>query len=130
DRPRAARGDRDHAAAPVSHAAVRICRMAGGLAATCAVVVACSSAPSRPSAQTSRPPTGSAGGGPATTRRAARQDSGLPGMPPPLDSDDVYVHAGSRLVADLADRTTLTGRPSAALAGLGRPRTAHDPRRV
>jgi len=39
----------------------------------------------------------------------------------------VVSHAGSRL---LADRTTLTGELSEALAGLHRPRTRHDPGRV
>jgi hypothetical protein len=34
------------------------------------------------------------------------------------------------LLADLADRSTLTGQVSAALAGLGRPRAVHDPGRV
>jgi hypothetical protein len=53
---------------------------------------------------------------------------------PPLtvtpDGRGVVSHAGSRLLADLADRTTLTGQLSAALAGLGRPRSVHDPGRV
>ena len=39
-------------------------------------------------------------------------------------------HAGSRLLADLADRTTLTGELTEALAGLRRPRAVHDPGRV
>ena len=39
-------------------------------------------------------------------------------------------HVGSRLLADFADRTTLTGELSQALAGLRRPRTRHDPGRV
>jgi hypothetical protein len=38
-------------------------------------------------------------------------------------------HAGSRLLADLADRTTLTGELGAALSGL-RGRARHDPGRV
>jgi hypothetical protein len=39
-------------------------------------------------------------------------------------------HAGSRLLADVADRTTLTGRLAEGLAGLRRPRARHDPGRV
>jgi len=39
-------------------------------------------------------------------------------------------HAGSRLLADLADRTTLTAQLAEALAGLRKPRTRHDPGRV
>jgi hypothetical protein len=39
-------------------------------------------------------------------------------------------HAGSRLLADLADRTSLTSRLSEALVGLARPRATHDPGRV
>jgi hypothetical protein len=46
------------------------------------------------------------------------------------DGRGVVSHAGSRLLADLADRTSLTGRLSAALAGVGRPRAVHDPGRV
>jgi hypothetical protein len=42
----------------------------------------------------------------------------------------VVSHAGSRLLADLADATTLTAELSQALAGLRRPRTRHDPGRV
>jgi hypothetical protein len=53
---------------------------------------------------------------------------------PPLrvsaDGRGVVSHAGSRLLADLADRTTLTGQLPTALAGLRRPRAAHDPGRV
>ena len=53
---------------------------------------------------------------------------------PPLvvsaDGRGVVSHAGSRLLADLADRSTLTGRLSMALAGLARRRAVHDPRRV
>jgi hypothetical protein len=53
---------------------------------------------------------------------------------PPLsvtaDGRGVVSHAGSRLLADLADRTTLTGQLSTALAGLRQPRAAHDPGRV
>jgi hypothetical protein len=46
------------------------------------------------------------------------------------DGRGVVSHAGSRLLADLADRTTLTAGLSAVLAGLGRPRAVHDPGRV
>ena len=53
---------------------------------------------------------------------------------PPLlvsaDGRGVVSHAGSRLLADLADRTTLTGELSAALRHLGRPRASHDPGRI
>jgi hypothetical protein len=46
------------------------------------------------------------------------------------DGRGVVSHAGSRLLADLADRTSLTGQLSAALASLARPRAVHDPGRV
>jgi Transposase DDE domain group 1 len=46
------------------------------------------------------------------------------------DGRGVVSHAGSRLLADLADRATLTAELSAALAGLGRARAVHDPGRV
>src|SRR5215207_4281091 len=53
---------------------------------------------------------------------------------PPLlvsaDGRGVVSHAGSRLLGDLADRSTLTGQLSVALAGLGRRRVVHDPGRV
>jgi hypothetical protein len=39
-------------------------------------------------------------------------------------------HAGSRLLADLAERTTLSGELTDTLGCLTRPRTAHDPGRV
>jgi Transposase DDE domain group 1 len=42
----------------------------------------------------------------------------------------VVSHAGSRLLADLADQTTLTGQFSAVFAGRTAPQTAHDPGRV
>jgi hypothetical protein len=42
----------------------------------------------------------------------------------------VASHVGSRLLADAADRTTLTGELSEALGGLCRPRAQHDPGRV
>ena len=46
------------------------------------------------------------------------------------DGEGVVSHAGSRLLADVADRTTLTGQLSEALAGLRKPRARHDPGRV
>jgi len=42
----------------------------------------------------------------------------------------VVSHAGSRLLADVADKTTLTAQLSEALAGLRKPRARHDPGRV
>jgi hypothetical protein len=39
----------------------------------------------------------------------------------------VVSHAGSPLLADLADATTLAAELSEALAGLRRPRARHDP---
>ncbi len=46
------------------------------------------------------------------------------------DGEGVVSHAGSRLLADVADRTTLTGQLAEALAGLHKPRARHDPGRV
>jgi hypothetical protein len=46
------------------------------------------------------------------------------------DGEGVVSHAGSRLLADVADRTTLTGQLSEVLGGLRRPRARHDPGRV
>ncbi|MBP2366806.1 IS1380 family transposase [Pseudonocardia parietis] len=46
------------------------------------------------------------------------------------DGAGVVSHAGSRLLADVADRTTVTGELSHALAELCRPGTRHDPGRV
>jgi len=46
------------------------------------------------------------------------------------DGRGVVSHAGSRLLADLADRTTLTGELTDAVGHLGRPRAVHDPGRV
>jgi hypothetical protein len=46
------------------------------------------------------------------------------------DGEGVVSHAGSRLVADVADRTTLTAQLGEVLAGLRRPRACHDPGRV
>ena len=46
------------------------------------------------------------------------------------DGAGVVSHVGSRLLADVADRTTLTGELSEVLGGLRRPRARHDPGRV
>jgi Transposase DDE domain group 1 len=46
------------------------------------------------------------------------------------DGEGVVSHAGSRLLADVADRTTLTAQLSEVLGGLCRPRARHDPGRV
>nr|AHE14669.1 putative transposase for insertion sequence [uncultured bacterium] len=46
------------------------------------------------------------------------------------DGKGVVSHAGSRLLADVADRTTLTAELAEALAGLRKPRARHDPGRV
>lgn len=46
------------------------------------------------------------------------------------DGRGVVSHAGSRLLADVADQTTLTARLGEGLAGLRRPRARHDPGRV
>jgi Transposase DDE domain group 1 len=53
-----------------------------------------------------------------------------PGVVVSADGVGVVSHAGSRLLADLADRTTLTGQLSAVFAGRTVPQTAHDPGRV
>ena len=46
------------------------------------------------------------------------------------DGEGVVSHAGSRLLADVADRTTLTGELAEALVGVRKPRARHDPGRV
>jgi hypothetical protein len=46
------------------------------------------------------------------------------------DGSGVVSHAGSRLLADLADVTTLTAELSTTLDALRRPRSRHDPGRV
>ena len=46
------------------------------------------------------------------------------------DGEGVVSHAGSRLLADVADRATLTAKLSEVLAGLRKPRARHDPGRV
>lgn len=58
----------------------------------------------------------------ATTRRARVTVS--------ADGSGLVSHAGSRLLADLADASTLTGQVSTALRTLAAPQTAHDPGRV
>jgi len=47
-----------------------------------------------------------------------------------VDGAGVVSHVGSRLLADVADRTTLTAELSQAMAGLRKPRARHDPARV
>jgi hypothetical protein len=42
----------------------------------------------------------------------------------------VVSHAGSRLLADVADRTTLTAQLGEELAGLRKPRARHEPGQV
>jgi hypothetical protein len=46
------------------------------------------------------------------------------------DGAGVVSHVGSRLLADVADRASLTGELAVALAGLRKPRARHDPGRV
>jgi hypothetical protein len=46
------------------------------------------------------------------------------------DGEGVVSHAGSRLLADVADRATLTAQLGEVLAGLRKPRARHDPGRV
>jgi hypothetical protein len=46
------------------------------------------------------------------------------------DGEGVVSHAGSRLLADVADKTTLTAQLAEDLAGLRKPRARHDPGRV
>jgi hypothetical protein len=46
------------------------------------------------------------------------------------DGTGVVSHVGARLLADLADRTTLTGQLSGMFASRIAPQTAHDPGRV
>jgi hypothetical protein len=58
------------------------------------------------------------------------QTTARPLMRVTADGRGVVSHAGSRLLAELADRTTLTAELSAALAPVGRPRAVHDPGRV
>jgi cytochrome b len=43
------------------------------------------------------------------------------------DGAGVVSHVGARLLADLADRTTLIAQLSAMVAGRTAPQTAHDP---
>jgi Transposase DDE domain group 1 len=53
-----------------------------------------------------------------------------PSLEVSADGAGVVSHAGSRLLADLADRTTLTGQLSAVFAHRRAPQTAHGPGRV
>lgn len=53
-----------------------------------------------------------------------------PGITATADGEGVVSHAGSRLLADVADRTTLTGELAEALAGLLKPRARQDPGRA
>ena len=46
------------------------------------------------------------------------------------DGEGVVSHAGSRLLADVADRTTLTAELGEAPVGLRKPRSRRDPGRV
>ena len=46
------------------------------------------------------------------------------------DGEDVVSHAGSRLLADVADKSTLTAQLAEELAGLRKSRARHDPGRV
>jgi len=46
------------------------------------------------------------------------------------DGEGVVSHAGSRLLADVADKTTLTSQLGEALDVLRKPRARHDPGRV
>jgi hypothetical protein len=46
------------------------------------------------------------------------------------DGEGVVSHAGSRLLAAVADRTTLTAELSGGLAGLRKPRARLDPGRI
>ena len=46
------------------------------------------------------------------------------------DGAGVVSHVGSRLLADVADKTTLTNELSQSLAGIRRPKARHDPGRV
>jgi hypothetical protein len=55
----------------------------------------------------------------ATTRRAR--------LTVTADGSGLVSHVGSRLLADFADVSTLTGRLSTALARLASPQSAHDP---
>src|SRR5260221_10165603 len=56
--------------------------------------------------------------------------AGRPRVTVTADGTGGVSHAGARLLADLADASTLTGRVSTALCSLASPQTAHDPGRV
>jgi hypothetical protein len=46
------------------------------------------------------------------------------------DGEGVVSHVGSRLLADIAERTTLTGQLAETLVGLRKPRARHDPGQI
>ena len=54
----------------------------------------------------------------------------LPKITATADGEGVVSHAGSRLLADVADKTTLTGQLGEELGGLRKRRARHDPGRV
>jgi Transposase DDE domain group 1 len=58
------------------------------------------------------------------------QTTARPKLVVSADGRGVVSHAGSRLLVDLADRTTLTGELGEGLAHLGRPRAVHGPGQV
>jgi len=58
------------------------------------------------------------------------QSTARPRLVVSADGRGVVSHAGSRLLADLAERTGLTSRLGEALVGLARPRAIHDRGRV
>jgi hypothetical protein len=58
------------------------------------------------------------------------QTAARPKLVVSADGRGVVSHAGSRLLADLAERTSLTGRLGEALARLAPTRAVHDPSRV
>jgi hypothetical protein len=58
------------------------------------------------------------------------QTTARPKLVVSADGRGVVSHAGVRLLADFADRTSLTGRLGEALAGLAGPQPVHDPGRV
>jgi hypothetical protein len=59
-----------------------------------------------------------------------KRNSGRPGLVVTGDGTGVAAHAGSRLLADMADMVGLTDGLSAAMASTRQRRSAHDPGRV
>ncbi len=53
-----------------------------------------------------------------------------PTITAPAGGEGVVSHAGSRLLANVTDRITLTAQLAEELAGLRKPRAGHDPGRV